>query len=271
MERQRFRKILRIILFVDEVTAIPRLIILGGTIVTTALAHIFSAIRSLPLAYEILLGIGILLLWLAGVLAIVRWLRRRKQPNVIAGIPAFTQKYADWMATAIQDDVYDFPNCVMVREPHIYWEHLEEREDAYIEFNFDIWSSSVLLLEISKQVEGHIHFRGCGELKDIPLKDVPEITQKASQLSHLRRSRFAQLTIKQWLSYTVKGRMQTHYRRSQVEFDFSKVNISVVATLPDGSQGTTCRLPIPAIVHAQVPDHPNPNAPVPNTGGSQIE
>ncbi len=82
MDRQRFKKILRIILFVDEVTTIPRLIILGGTIVTTAFAHIFNAIRSLPLAYEILLGIGILLLWFAGVLAIVRWLRRRKQPKI---------------------------------------------------------------------------------------------------------------------------------------------------------------------------------------------
>ena len=227
---------------------------------TTALAHISTAIRSLPLAYEILLGVGILLLWLAGVLVIVRWLRRRKQPNVIAGIPDFTQKYADWMATAIQDDLSDLPGCVRVNEPNIYWEHLEEREDAYIEFNFDIWSSSVLWLEISKQVEGHICFQG-GELERIP-----EITQKASQLSHLRRSRSAQLTIRQWLSFPVKTRMKTEYD-SQVEFDFSRVNILVVATLPDGSQGPTCRLPIPNVVCAKMPSHPN--APVPDTRGSQ--
>ena len=227
---------------------------------TTVLAHISIAIRSLPLAYEILLGIGILLLWLAGVLVIVRWLKRRKQPNVIAGIPAFTQKYADWMETAIQDDLSDLPGCVRVNELNIYWEHLEEREDAYIEFNFDIWSSSVLWLEISKQVEGHICFRG-GELERIP-----EITQKANQLSHLRRSRSAQLTIRQWLSFPVKARMKTEYD-SQVEFDFSRVNILIVATLPDGSQGPTCRLPIPNVVCTKMPSHPN--APVPDTKGSQ--
>ena len=183
--------------------------------------------------------------------------------------PNYDQRYADWMSTAIQDDVSDLPGCITVNELPICWEHLEEREDAYIEFNFDIWSSSVHLLEISKQVEENIYLRGCGEVEYIPLKDKPEITQKTRQLSHLRRSRSTKLTIKQWLSFTVKGRMQTHYRRSQVEFDFSKVNISVVATLPDGSQGTTCRLPIPSIVYSQVPDHPNPNAPVPYKEGSQ--
>jgi hypothetical protein len=262
MERPGFRKILRIILFIDEVSTIPRLIILGGTLVTTALTQISSVIRSLPLSYEILLGIGIFILWLTGVLAIVRWLKRRKLPNVIEGISDFTQKYADWLTTAIQDDVCDLPSCILIGEPHICWEHLKEREDAYIEFNFNIWSSSVLLLEISKQVEGHICFQG-GELERIP-----EITQEASQLRHLRRSRVAHLKIRQWLSFPVKGRMKTEYG-SQVEFDFSRVNISVVATLPDGSQGQTCRLPIPATVHAQMPDHPNPNAPVPDTRGSQ--
>jgi hypothetical protein len=173
-----------------------------------------------------------------------------EETRIRSSIPGFTQKHADWMAMAIQDDLRDLPGCVMVRESHICWEHLEEREDAYIEFNFDIWSSSVLLLEISKQVEGHICFRG-GELERIP-----EITQKASQLSHLRRSRFVQLKIRQWLSFPVKARMKTEYG-SQVEFDFSKVNISVVATLLDGSQGSTCRLPIPDVIHVQMPNHPN--------------
>ncbi len=184
------------------------------------------------------------------------------QPQSPAAATDYNQRYADWMATAIQDDVRDLPGCVMVSEPHICWEHLEEREDAYIEFNFDIWSSSVLLLEISKQVEEHIWFKG-GKLERIP-----EITQKASQLTQLRRSKSARLTIRQWLSFPVKVRMKTEYS-SQVEFDFSKVNISVVATLPDGSQGLTCRLPIPDVVRTQMPNHPN--APVPDTRGSQTE
>lgn len=229
---------------------------------------------TLPLGWAIVLWIisGVLILVAAGVgfksymwpfLRSIRIVRNKVEETAIqSSTPDFTQKCADWMATAIQDDVRDLPGCVMVSEPHICWEHLEEREDAYIEFNFDIWSSSVLLLEISKQVEGHICFRG-GELERIP-----EITQKASHLSHLRRSRAAQLTIRQWLSFPVKGRMKTEYG-SQVEFDFSKVNISVVATLPDGSQGPTCRLPIPDVVRAQMPNHPN--APVSDTRGSQTE
>ena len=183
-----------------------------------------------------------------------------KAANLKESTPNFNQKYADWMTTAIQDDVRDLPGCVIVNEPHICWEHLEEREDAYIEFNFAIWSSSVHLLEISKQVEGHISFQN-GELERIP-----EITQKASHLRLLRRSRSAQLTIRQWLSFPVKVRMKTEYG-SQVEFDFSKVNISVVATLLDGSEGATCRLPIPNTVRAQMPNHPN--APVPDKEGSQ--
>jgi hypothetical protein len=227
--------------------------------VTTVLAQLSSAIRNLPLSYEILLGIGILILWSAGILAIVRWLRRRKQPNVIEGI-SDTQKYADWMKMAIEDDVRDLPGCIMVNEPRICWEHLEEREDAYIEFNFDIWSSSIFFLEISKQVEGHIYYRAGG------LERIPEIIQKASQLSHLRRSRSAKFIIRQWLSFPVKVRMKTEYG-SQIEFDFSQVNISVVATLPDGSQGPTCRLPIPNVVRAQMPNHPD--APVANKEGSQ--
>lgn len=226
---------------------------------TIVLTQISNVIGSLPLSYKVLLGIGIFILWLAGVLAIVRWLKRRKLPNAIEGISDFTQKYADWMTTAIQDDVRDLPSCILIGEPHIYWEHLEEREDAYIEFNFDFWSSSVHLLEISKQIQGHICFQG-GELERIP-----EITQDAKYLSHLRRSMLAHLKIRQWLSFPVKVRMKTQYG-SQVEFDFSKVNISVVATLPDGSQGSTCRFPIPNIINAQMPNHPN--APVPDTRGS---
>ena len=188
--------------------------------------------------------------------------KKAEETDIQPSIPDITQKYADWMATAIQDDVHDLPGCILIDEPHICWEHLEEREDAYIEFNFDIWSSSVFFLEISKQVEGHIYFRA-GELERIP-----EITRKASQLSHLRRSRSAQLTIRQWLSFPVKVRMKTEYG-SQVEFDFSQVNILVVATLPDGSQGSTCRLPIPNVVRAQMPNHPD--APVPDKEGSQTE
>lgn len=153
---------------------------------------------------------------------------------------------------------------ISLKHDYLLWNfaNLEEREDAYIEFNFDIWSSSVFFLEISKQVEGHIYYRA-GELERIP-----EITQKASQLRHLRRSRSAKLIIRQWLSFPVKVRMKTEYG-SQVEFDFSQVNILVVATLPDGSQGSTCRLPIPNVVHAQMPNHPD--APVPNKEGSQTE
>lgn len=260
VEKQWFRKIFRIILFIDEISAIPRLIILGGTIVTIVITHISSVIRSLPLSYQILLGIGIFILWLAGVLAIVRWLKRRKLPNAIEGISDFTQKYAGWMTMAIQDDVRDLPSCILIGEPHIDWEHLEEREDAYIEFTFDFWSSSVHLLEISKQVQGHICFQG-GELER-----TPEITQDASQLRHLGRSKVAHLKIRQWLSFPVKVRMKTEYG-SQVEFDFSKVNISIVATLPDGSQGSTCRFPIPNTISTQMPNHPN--APVPDTRDSQ--
>jgi len=115
-------------------------------------------------------------------------------------------------------------------------------------------------LEVSKQVEGHIYYRA-GELERIP-----EITQKASQLSHLRRSRSAKLILRQWLSFPVKARMKTEYG-NQVEFDFSQVNISVVATLPDGSQDATCRLPIPNVVRVKMPNHPN--APVPDRGDSQ--
>lgn len=174
----------------------------------------------------------------------------------------YDRRYADWMTVAIQDDMCDLPSCVMVSEPHICWAHLEEREDAYIEFNFDFWSSSVHLLEISRQVQGHICFQG-GELERIP-----EITQEARYLSHLRRSRLAHLKIRQWLSFPVKGRMKTEYG-SQVEFDFSKVNISIVATLPDGSQGSTCRFPIPNIISAQMPNHPN--APVPDKEDCQTE
>lgn len=62
--------------------------------------------------------------------------------------------------------------------------------------------------------------------------------------------------------------MKTKYN-SPVEFGFGKVNISVVATLPDGSQGQTFRLPIPNKVCARMPNHPN--APVPDKAGSQPE
>src|SRR4030042_6762724 len=225
-----------------------------------------SGFTSLPLA--IILGVFCVVLAFWGAWPVIKRIRFQKPIRLASQIGTssseylakdYTQKYTDWMAMAIQDDLRDLPGCIMVREPHICWEHLEEREDAYIEFNFDIWSSSVLLLEISKQVEGHICFLG-GELERMP-----EITQKVSQLNHLRRSRAAQLTIRQWLSFPVKVRMKTKYG-TQVEFDFSKVNISVVATLLNGSQGSTCRLPIPDIIHVQMPNHPN--APVPDTRGS---
>jgi len=221
-----------------------------------------SGYTSLPLAIALGVVIVGLIVWSAWpIMRRIRFQKPLKLQNsktnidkveetaIQSSIPDSTQKYADWMATAIQDDVHDLSGCIRVSEAHICWEHLEEREDSYIEFNFDIWSSSVLLLEISKQVEGHTYFRG-GELERIP-----EITQEARQLSHLRRSRSALLTIRQWLSFPVKVRMKTEYG-NQVEFVFSRVNISVVATLPDGSQGPTCRLPIPNVVRAQMPNHP---------------
>jgi hypothetical protein len=234
-------------------------------IIINSLWNWVSGMFAIPLIREI----GFLVLIIA-VLFAVAWYLPKLSPRFSGASVGkgskqnistdYEKRYADWMTTAIQEDVRDLPSCILVNEPHICWEHLKEREDAYVEFNFGIWSSSVHLLEISKQVEGHICFQG-GELERIP-----EITQKASQLSHLRRSRDTQLIIRQWLSFPVKGRMETEYG-SQVEFDFSKVNIPVVATLPDGSPSATCRLPIPDVVCVQMPEHPN--APVPDTGGSQ--
>ncbi len=170
--------------------------------------------------------------------------------NTGQSVTDYEQRYADWMATAIQDDVGDLSSCIIVDKPHISWEHLEERGDAYIEFNFNIWSSSVHLLEINKTVEGNIWFQD-GELERTPV-----ITQKVSQLGHLRRSRSAQFTVRQWLSFTVKVDMKTKYN-TPVEFGFGGVNIPVTATLPDGSQGHTFRLPIPGKVCTTMPKHPN--------------
>ncbi len=265
MGKRQFRTILRFIGLADDITAIPRLIWIGGGAVMVALGHIFEAIRNLPLGYQILFAVGVLLLWLAGVLFVVGWLRRRKQPLPTGRsneVDPQTQRYADWMTVAIQDDVGDLPGCIIVPVPHISWEHLEEKGDAYIEFNFNIWSSSVHLLEINKTVEGNIWFQD-GELERTPV-----ITQKASQLDHLRRSRSAQFTVRQWLSFTVKVDMKTKYN-NPVEFGFGGVNISVTATLPDGSQGHTFRLPIPVKVCTIMPNHPN--APVPDREDSQTE
>lgn len=176
--------------------------------------------------------------------------------------PDHTEAYADWMRKAINRDAGDLAGCIKVGEPDICWEPLEETEDTYIEFSFDFWSSSVHLLEISREIEGHIWF-GDGELER-----VPEITGKASQVGTLERSRAHRFTIRQWLPFPVKVRMRMVYG-GQVEFDFSRVNVFVVGRLPDGSKSATCRFPLPDVVRAQIGYHPD--VPVPGAAGSQPE
>ncbi len=175
-------------------------------------------------------------------------------PNAGTANTDYDQRYADWMTTAIAADEHDLPGCIRVDDPEICWEHLEDGGSAYIEFNFDIWSSSVHFLAISKQVDGHI----CclGEKLKGELEHIPEIVEEAKKLDRLGRSRSRRITIRQWLSFTERIEMKIG-RGRQVEFLLKKVGIPVVGTLPDGSPGPSCKLPLPDVVCVQVPDYPN--------------
>lgn len=301
MWNKRIRTILRAIGITDDITAVPKVLMWAGGLVTTALLNIFAAVRALPWYYQALMGIGVLLFWVAVIVAVVQWHGRRPQKrllvdnsretdqsaqkhevlisnsystgNVAAGgaggpgggggggggglnimqatsLTPTDQLRADWMSAAINDDVGKLADCIVVGEPHISWEHLGERGDAYIEFHFKFRSSSVHLLEIGRPVEGHVRFQG-GEQERIP-----EIIQDARRLKNLKRGRDYEISLKQFVSFTDRIRMQSNFLGKEVEFDFRGVNIRVEGTLPDGSPSIEFRFPLPDSFRIQIPRVP---------------
>lgn len=156
------------------------------------------------------------------------------------------RKRADWMTANLNRDRDNLAGCLVVSVVDIDWRGLRgaiHGEDPYIEIHFDIHSSSVLNFDIGKNWDGRIKY------EDAELKDPPEVRTAIKQLE---RSDRAQFTLRQWFSDAVMSRINQS-GGEQVILDFSKVNISVEAKLPDNSKGPTCRLPLPDTFSVKVP------------------
>jgi len=157
-------------------------------------------------------------------------------------VTGYDQRYADWMTTALNRDKYDFLSCIKVGEPRIIWNQLLDT-DSSLELRFDIWSSSVYLLEIGNKIEGHMKYQG------EELERLPEVIKG---IKKLKRSDRGELRLKQWFSQAMMHRVALDGGEN-VTLSFNQVNIFVESKAPDGTDGPTCRLPLPDGVTRRLP------------------
>ncbi len=174
-----------------------------------------------------------------------------KHPESQEGTSASrNQELADLMSANIRRDTGILPRCIEVGEPYIDWPGLLNI-DPYIDFRFDVLSSSVFTLAIGKTSTGHIRYQNAESINAV-LERTPEITVPIEQLE---RAVWRRITFRQWLSDTVMSVMRSSDGGKEITFTFSGVSISVESKLPDGSEGPTCRLPLPDACRVRMPTH----------------
>lgn len=218
-----------------------------------------TSVDSLPLGWQVVFILGVAALMLALVGTVIRplrhWISNRTgtsspspvqdtlEPTAETSATDYGQRYADWMTAAFNKDWGDFQGCIKVdHEPHIEWHGLLGT-DSHIEFRFSVSSSSVFTVKIVKYMDGHLKYQG-----DEPEK-APEIT---SSIKELKRSAYKDLKIRQWFSSSMMNRIALDGGQ-RITFGFSKMNILVEGKYPDGSDGPTCRLPLPDAVSRKMP------------------
>lgn len=163
MDKTKFRKAIRIIGFTEDVTAIPKLIVFGGSAVTYVLAHIFQAIRDLSLGYQVILGLGVLLLWLAGVLFVLEWLRRRRPQSTnitdTSQTPDMTpSKDLSWLERLASQDIDNLSQRIKAEVRKLDFNNLKQLNPEF-EVSVSIVNTSVYKLELKSHV-GFIQFGG---------------------------------------------------------------------------------------------------------------
>jgi len=156
MDKRKLRTILRFIGLTDDIMAIPRLIWIGGGAVLVALGHIFKAIRNLPLGYQILFAVGVLLLWLALVLFVVKSRKRGNAPGTRNETQSSVKQKL--LEQVFQDDYYNLYRAVQIKR--IDWNMSEIKNDMpYIIAKIHIVNNAVFPITITG-VEGNMMIRG---------------------------------------------------------------------------------------------------------------
>jgi len=155
------------------------------------------------------------------------------------------RKYAGWMTDELNRDLGTLPSCVKACNLDINWHHLIDT-DSYFELNLNVYSSSVLKVNIGKRIVGHLRY---GKEEKEEFERSPEIMKPIEQL---KRSDERRLTLRQWVSQSMMNKI-TLDSGKEIVLDFSTVDIRVDTNLPDGSQGPNCRLVVPNQFSTRLP------------------
>ncbi len=233
MGKEKFRTILRFIGLTDDVTAIPRLIILGGGAVTVALGHIFEAIRNLSLGYQILFGLGVLLLWLAGVLSVVGWLRRRKPPVLEA-----STRTTAWLERLAEQDIDNLSQRIKVEVRQIDFNGLNANV-PHLKLFIRLVNASIFKVKLLR-CDGYIQLSS-EQCSPPQLDKYPELEHGTSAKVTLHQS--LDKTTAQWLMKVVKTDNKVNIVCIMCQLVFQVIsegyNKQVEITLNDGGLNCT--------------------------------
>lgn len=161
----------------------------------------------------------------------------------ISQVPIQIQQYADMMTTHLARDRDRLTRRIHVCNRQIDWHHIGGM-DAYVQFSFEVFSSSVFDLDIGQKLDGHIKYEGH------PLKDKPQVPDP---LKALKRGDSKILVLRQFLSPEVVADIQNKAGK-EICFDFSQVHIWLASKELDGSPGEPCKLGVPSEYRCQIPD-----------------
>lgn len=166
----------------------------------------------------------------------------KKVPVQAASATNHTQNLAEQMTQLIHNDSSDPSGCVKVFNRDLDWRHLADI-DSYFTIYLDVFSSSVLRIDVGKRIDGHLRY-GRDEFERPPEVIAP--------IRQLHRSHEGRLELRQWVSRSMMDRLALDGGK-EITLDFSTLNILVDADWPDGSRSVSGRLRLPNQWQVRIP------------------
>ena len=172
-----------------------------------------------------------------------------KPEKIVPSVSKETIELAGEMKAEVRKDGNNFAQRLFIHNIKINWLPLLET-DPYFTIDFDVYSSSVLRLDIGGKYEGHLRY-GIN-----PMERTIEVMKP---IKDLERSSTQLLRLRQWVSPP---------RLTQIKSDggkiahlhFSDINIRVEGKLPAQSTSLISRLPLPNQLDEIIPTMDELNA-----------
>ena len=239
---------------------------IGGTFVITTIALAFSkSLRDLPLGWQVLFVIGVLVLLISLSVVIVKWLGGRKHQLAVAAAPTAEPRggievvsptpaaepsqvrIPAWAKGLVADQKMNFERSVVVLGYETNVSHILIL-NGHIEFHFDVFNGTIFRVRILRDIEGYITYQG-EESTDAPRIAWATVSFLTDGHSPGARGQFK-------LRQPLRENVQAHLRAragQQVEFGLGNMHIRMEGVPPDDSINVMGALQLPDSILVQLP------------------